>query len=525
MGKRQRARMQSMNEEQFNHRDYCDVTTRRNCGPNDKDSNSFELLVNLKNISLKQGTYQMVYEFLGAKVETSTFLSSNNEKSSSSFEAKEDIFQINIPHCDLLSFMKDNLIKVVLYKECEEYGNAFINLFTAFNCNDNESSIKTDYFAQEWIEFDTKKGDCCSFLDTATKNNENPKLLLLLSLSNHTTKLRYSQHQRQPLHHFHELALCHWDNDSCNPTNDDLLQKLKEIARVEMELDTKQREWMEYQRREEQSFRQHLREKEIKVQEYLEKYMKQEELKQMKIIENCRIEYKNLESRLKTALADVEAKEREMKRIVAANNTTFVQKITELDLKEKLIREEAQHLVDMEVGLSIVPMYFVIYVDTAASTFSLIRSQHSCLRKSQQKKTKLEALREKMKMVEGNTEASKNRANSLEKEVSQLQKKIKNSDEAKAIHGMNVMRTELEETKLKLKQEVTEKNALTIQRDEYRHAAHKLVSFNNDTHYIHESSISQFEAQRHLLIFSFSFRQRCCEGKRIKLRSTTNERL
>ncbi len=84
-----------------------------------------------------------------------------------------------------------------------------------------------------------------------------------------------------------------------------------------------------------------------------------------------------------------------------------------------------------------------------------------------------------MKIIEGNAEGSKNRANNLEKEVSQLQKKIKNSDEAKAIHGMNVMRTELEEIKLKLKQEVTEKNALIIQRDEYRHAAHKLVSFHN----------------------------------------------
>jgi uncharacterized protein YigA (DUF484 family) len=98
-----------------------------------------------------------------------------------------------------------------------------------------------------------------------------------------------------------------------------------------------------------------------------------------------------------------------------------------------------------------------------------------------QKKTKLEALREKMKLIEGNAEASKNRANNLEKEVSQLQKKIRNSDEAKAIHGLNVIKTELEDVKLKLKQEVNEKNALSIQRDEYRHAAHKLVSFN---HYI-----------------------------------------
>ncbi len=345
--------MQSMNEDQFNHRDYCDITTNRYCSHNDKDSDCFELIVNLKNVShLKQGTYQMVYEFLGAKVQTPTFLSSNNEKSLSSFKAKEDIFQINILHRDLLSFLKDNVIKVILYKECESYGDAFINLFTAFNCNDNESLFQTDYFAEEWIEFDSKAGHCSSFLDTATKNNDNPKLLLSLSLSKFITKLRYPHHQQLPLHHSHEMALCHWDNDSCNPTNDELLQKLKEIARAEMELDTKKREWMEYQHREEQSFQHHLREKEMKVQEYLEKHMKLEESKQMKIIENCRIEYKNLESRLKTALADIEGKEREMKRIVAANNTTFVQKITELDLKEKLIREEAQHLVDMEVGSS-----------------------------------------------------------------------------------------------------------------------------------------------------------------------------
>jgi hypothetical protein len=337
------------------------------CGPtnNDKDSFCFELIINLKNVShLAPGnsTYKVVYEFLGAKVQTSTFRSSNNEKSSSLFEAKVDIFQMHVPDlCDLLSFMKDNLIKVTLYKESEVYGNAFVNLFTAFHCNDNlndqKSSIKTNCFVQEWIEFDTKKkGNCSSFEDmTTTKNNDNPKLLLSLSLSNQITKHRYPQHQPLPLHQSHEImGSCHWDNDSCHPTNDDLLQKLKEVARAEMELDMKQREWMEYRGREEQNFRQHLREKEIRVQEYLEKYVKQEELKQMEIIENCRIEYKNLESRLKTALADVEAKEREMKRIVAANNTTFVQKITELDLKEKLIREEANHLVDMEVSLSIV---------------------------------------------------------------------------------------------------------------------------------------------------------------------------
>ena len=77
--------------------------------------------------------------------------------------------------------------------------------------------------------------------------------------------------------------------------------------------------------------------------------MRAHESEQMATIEKCRSEYKRLESRLKTALSDVEEKEREMKRILAANNTTFVQKITELDLREKLIREETKHAIDMEV--------------------------------------------------------------------------------------------------------------------------------------------------------------------------------
>lgn len=91
-------------------------------------------------------------------------------------------------------------------------------------------------------------------------------------------------------------------------------------------------------------------------------------------------------------------------------------------------------------------------------------------------KAKSEAMREKMKSMEGDKEALKCRAIKAEEEIKVLQKKFKTSNEAKTAYELNIVKHELEQMKLKLQREMSEKEQLVSQRDEYRQAAHKLVS-------------------------------------------------
>ncbi len=78
-----------------------------------------------------------------------------------------------------------------------------------------------------------------------------------------------------------------------------------------------------------------------------------------------------------------------------------------------------------------------------------------------------------MKVVESAAEAANNRALKAEEAM-------KNSNEAQMVQELNMLKSQAEDMKNKIKSQTSEKNELLSQRDQYRKAAHKLVSLQNE---------------------------------------------
>lgn len=91
-------------------------------------------------------------------------------------------------------------------------------------------------------------------------------------------------------------------------------------------------------------------------------------------------------------------------------------------------------------------------------------------------KAKLEAMAERIKGYEKAAEENRRRALIAESEAEQLRNKFKSSNEAKVTQELQMLRERMEEIKIQLDREKKEKDQLLSQRDEYRQAAHNLVS-------------------------------------------------
>ena len=127
-----------------------------------------------------------------------------------------------------------------------------------------------------------------------------------------------------------------------NTSDEQICEAVKQINIARGEIERKQRDWIAFQKGEEDKFRKHLSSKEDKVRTYLQQQVELNQEEHSKTMALCRSEYKTLESRLKKALCEVEAKEREMKR-----------KMNEVDMREKVLQNEAQHMIDMEVRVRV----------------------------------------------------------------------------------------------------------------------------------------------------------------------------
>ena len=349
------------------------ATSTSNNKNNNPAVDTFNLEINFKKVhnmpmqQYQESPFWISYEFLGAVVQSERF-------NPSPFEPKEDVFQLNLTQWELISFLERNKIKIYLCGEGAVVGRAEITLYTAFDGKQEEMN-EGEQFVEGWIAFHVGNDDNLPVAATKLCRNETddfPQILVSMSicpsrlfndnLTIEEVSTRYApclnENENDNLYRQlveDNLYLKQYDrtkDGNCintYPSEEQLLQKIKDVATGEINLEKKQRQWKEFRHKEEIKFREHLRKKEELVRRRLEEQMKGHQSEQVRAIETCRNEYKILESRLKTALSEVEAKEREMKRKLATNHTTFLQKIAEFDLKEKVIREEAKHIVDMEV--------------------------------------------------------------------------------------------------------------------------------------------------------------------------------
>lgn len=127
---------------------------------------------------------------------------------------------------------------------------------------------------------------------------------------------------------------------------------LKETKLYESEigLEKKRRDWENWRHGEEFKFHEKLRQKEANAMRSIEDRVSTIEKERLDSLESSRKEYEKLESRLRNALMEVEVKERHSKEAEAMHQNERQRKMAELDLRERLMKEELQHTIDIEAS-------------------------------------------------------------------------------------------------------------------------------------------------------------------------------
>lgn len=119
------------------------------------------------------------------------------------------------------------------------------------------------------------------------------------------------------------------------------------------DLERKRREWEEWRHQQELQWHVKLREKEECAMRVLEERAKMKEKERVDLIEASRLEYVRMESKLKKALAEIETKELQIKNKDDIREIEYKRKQLDLDAKLRIMREEAKHMVELEVSFRV----------------------------------------------------------------------------------------------------------------------------------------------------------------------------
>jgi len=119
-----------------------------------------------------------------------------------------------------------------------------------------------------------------------------------------------------------------------------------------IKFEKERRKWEEWRHKEELKWHQKMREQESAAIESLEQQSKAREKDRDKAAEASRQEFAKLETRLRKALAEVEKRERRVRTLEASREAEHTTKMAEVQLKERLVKEEITHAVELEVSSS-----------------------------------------------------------------------------------------------------------------------------------------------------------------------------
>lgn len=255
-----------------------------------------------------------------------------------------------------------------------------------------------------------RSGDGDSTFQFIDENNKSIGALNLnLNLSS------YPIHEdKQCIIELHETNNAHLEREK------QLLEREKRLALAEADFERKVNEAKSNRSKTEIAFREHLRKKEETVRLVLDNQLKKNEEDQSMILGKYRDEYKKLESRLKVALTEIEAKERDMNR-----------QLTDMKVKLSVSKEESQHAVDCEVS--------------------------------------------KTKILEQKLNEEKNRADRLEAELVDIRSTFNSSEQAKAENHVHMLQRQIQEFELKLSKSNNDLEVISSEKEHYRLTAHRLA--------------------------------------------------
>ena len=176
-----------------------------------------------------------------------------------------------------------------------------------------------------------------------------------LSTSTQTTNSVCVDRASSPRHRSDQYSMEHIEEKAnvLNSKEAELSNKEKEILQQMASLERKRCEWEQWRHREEIDWQEKLRQKEAAMLKAVEERVQVIEKERKSALELSKNEYDKLETRLRKALIDVEAKERQLKHAKVSHQSERKSKLAELELREKLMKEELKLSIEIEVRLMI----------------------------------------------------------------------------------------------------------------------------------------------------------------------------
>ena len=116
-------------------------------------------------------------------------------------------------------------------------------------------------------------------------------------------------------------------------------------------LENRRLEWEQSKHQDALTFQEKLRNKEAEMISAIEERIMLNESERLASVEKQMSDYEQLEKRLTKAILDVEAKDRTLKEQQGCFQHEYNRKLAELELKEKLIKQEMKHTIEIEVSI------------------------------------------------------------------------------------------------------------------------------------------------------------------------------
>jgi DNA repair exonuclease SbcCD ATPase subunit len=132
---------------------------------------------------------------------------------------------------------------------------------------------------------------------------------------------------------------------------DQLSKKEQQLYESLATLEKRRLEWEQSKHQEELTWQEKLRSKEAEMMSTIEERITQNEKERLSSIDKTRSEYEQLEKRLTKAIVEVEAKDRAQKELQESHQHEYNRKLAELELREKLVKKEMKHTVEIEVSI------------------------------------------------------------------------------------------------------------------------------------------------------------------------------
>ena len=211
------------------------------------------------------------------------------------------------------------------------------------------------------------------------------------------------------------------------PTQDERIQFEKE-----------RRRWEEWRHKEEMKWHNKMREQETAALKALDEQSKKMAAQNSKEMDAKKKEFENLEGRLRKALAEVEKRERRIRTVEASREAEFTTKMAEVELKQKLLKEETKHAAEIE-------------------------------------NAKLKAANERVAMAEKATAVAEERVRAIESNFDAFKKAHRESHEGSLQQEISTLKGELVAAESRINTAIQEKNEANFEKEQHRASVHKLA--------------------------------------------------